>query len=82
MPFHRYGETVKIPRDENVEIHVRAVTLLADLPEERHVNLVEIREFIKSGEIYGHGIVIPEREIADLKVALDQVAPKVPVTSG
>jgi hypothetical protein len=82
VTFTQYGETVKIPRDEHVDVHVRRVTLNANAPSERQVEMVEIREFIKSGEIYGHGVVIPVREIADLKIALDQVAPKVAVTSG
>lgn len=73
MAFHRYGKTVKFPRNEDVEIHVRQVTLNADGPEKKQANCVEIREFLKEGEVYGHGIVIPAREVRDLLVALDKV---------
>ena len=68
MAFHQYGKTVKFPRNEHVEIHVRTVTL-------GHHEYVEIREFIKNGEIYGHGVVLPVNQIKDLKVALERVAP-------
>lgn len=81
MSFHRYGETIKIPRSDHVEIHVRKVVLNPDLPEERQVKMVEIREYIVSGGIYGHGVIIPEREVADLRVALDRLVPRVSVTS-
>lgn len=76
MPFHQYGQTVKFPRNEHVEIHVREVTLNADAPESARKSYVEIREFIRNGEVYGHGIVLPVNLVSDLKVALDRVIPK------
>lgn len=74
MSFHQYGQTISVPRNEHVDIHVRRVTLNANAPVERHVEMVEVREFLKAGEVYGHGIVIPLREVSDLKIALDRVA--------
>lgn len=73
MAFHKFGETVKFPRNEHVDIHVRQVVLNADAPVDAQFQAVEIREFLKSGEVYGHGIVLPFTSIKDLKVALDQV---------
>lgn len=73
--FHLYGKTVKFPRGEHVEIHVRQVRLAVgeDAPEPAREDYVEIREYIKEAEVYGHGIVLPANQIADLKVALDQL---------
>lgn len=76
MPFHQYGQTVKFPRNEHVEVHVRVVTLNADAPESERRDYVEIREFIRNGEVYGHGIVLPVNQVADLKIALDRVVPR------
>ena len=81
MAFHRYGKTVKFPRNDDVDIHVRQVTLNADDETDKQVEMVEIREFIKAGEVYGHGLVIPCREVADLKIALDRILEKEPVTT-
>jgi hypothetical protein len=72
VTFHRYGASAKFPRNEHVEIHVRKVDLNADAPSQA-VPCVEIREYIKSGEVYGHGIVLPAALIKDLKIALDRV---------
>ena len=74
MAFHRYGKIVKFPRNEDVDIHVREVTLNADGPEEKQVQSVEIREYIKSGEVYGHGLVLPAHCVRDLRVALDRIS--------
>lgn len=77
MAFHQYGETVKIPRNEHVDIHVRAVTLNADEAETEQVECIEVREFIKDGEVYGHGLVIPCHTVKDLALAFQRVsAPK------
>jgi hypothetical protein len=73
VPFHRTGQVEKFPRDENVDIHVREVTLNASAPESAQVEAVDIREFIKNGEVYGHGLAIPRREVRDLIVALEKV---------
>lgn len=72
MAFAMYGKSVSFPRNDHVDIHVRTVTLNADSPSNA-VEMIDIREFIKSGEIYGHGLVIPRNEVKDLKVALDRV---------
>lgn len=71
MAFHEYGEHAKFPRDEHVEIHVRKVTLDAEGP--KPVDCVEIREFIKAGEVYGHGLVLPVAQSKDLVAALDRL---------
>jgi hypothetical protein len=63
---------VKFPRNEHVDIHVREVTLNAEAPSEA-VECIEIREFIKEGEVYGHGLVLPLTSVKDLEVALKQV---------
>lgn len=73
MAFHKYGKTVSFPRDEDVDIHVRQVTLNADDIEERQEHVLEIREWIKSGEVYGHGIVLPRRTSRDLLNALERI---------
>ena len=73
MGFVQYGALEKFPRDEHVDIHVREITLGADAPTAQKVEFVEIREFIKSGEVYGHGLLIPKRELRDLKVALERL---------
>lgn len=80
MSFHQYGETVVVPRNEHVDLHVRTVTLAAESPT-LQVECVEVREFLKEGEMYGNGIVFPLALAQDLKVALDRVAPKTAVTS-
>lgn len=80
MSFHQYGETVVIPRNEHVDLHVREVTLAAETPTLR-VECVEVREYLKEGEVYGNGLVIPTSLVGELKVALDRVAPKKAVTS-
>lgn len=74
MAFHKYGQTVKFPRNEHVDIHVRQVSLNVEAPEGEQVQAVEIREFIKNGEVYGHGIILPANSIKDLVVALDRVS--------
>lgn len=68
MSFSVVGETATFPRDEHVDIRVREITL------DDSVQCVEIREWIKSGEVYGHGIVLPFKSIRDLKIALDRVS--------
>lgn len=80
MSFHEYGETVVVPRNEHVDLHVRTVTLAAETPTLR-VDCIEVREFLKETEIYGNGIVVPLSLVPDLRVALDRVAPKKAVTS-
>jgi hypothetical protein len=72
VTFSTYGETVKIPRNENVEVHVRKVILNPGIPDQA-IEVVEVREYLKSGEIYGNGLVVPVGMIKDLKVALDRV---------
>lgn len=73
MAFHKVGETVKFPRDEYVDIHVRNVTLNADAPASEQFRAVEIREFLREGEVYGHGLVLPLNAVRDLKVALERL---------
>lgn len=73
MPFHEYGKTVKFPRNEHVDIHVRPVILGVD--SETPVECVEVREFLKEGEVYGNGIVLPKTAINDLILALQRVQP-------
>lgn len=73
MPMHKYGKTVKFPRNEHVDIHVREVFLNPDAPEAKQVQAIEIREWIKSGELYGHGLVIDRKNASDLRVALDRI---------
>lgn len=68
MSFSVVGETVTFPRDEYVDIRVREITL------DDSVQCVDIREWIKSGEVYGHGLVLPFKSIRDLKIALDRVS--------
>lgn len=74
MSFVKVLSEEKFPRSEDVDIHVRRVLLNADGVESRQADCIEIREWIKSGEVYGHGIVIPTREWKELKVAGDRVA--------
>ncbi len=73
MAFKTDGKPVKFPRNEHVDIHVTPCTLNSDAAEEKQVQVVEIREFIKNGEVYGHGLVLPLTAIADLQVALTRV---------
>lgn len=73
MVFKTDGKPVKFPRNEHVEIHVTAITLNADAEPVQQVQAVEIREFIKNGEIYGHGIVLPLTAVTDLKIALERL---------
>jgi hypothetical protein len=72
VAFHQFGETVKFPRNEHVDIHVREVTLNAEAPSGA-VDCIEIREFIKEGEVYGHGIVLPASSVKDLQIALQRL---------
>jgi hypothetical protein len=72
VAFHQFGKTVKFPRNDDVDIHVREVTLNAEAPSGK-VECVEIREFIKEGEVFGHGIVLPLHAIKDLQVALQRL---------
>lgn len=74
MAFHRYGETEKFPRSEDVDIHVREVTLNPD--SKKSADCVEIREYLKEGEVYGHGLVIPWRELGDLEIAIQRLRAK------
>jgi hypothetical protein len=73
VAFIQYGETVKFPRNENIDIHVREAILNADAPPGGQVRAIDIREFIKNGELYGHGILLPLRAVSGLQVALEQV---------
>lgn len=75
MSFHQYGETVVVPRNEHVDLHVRTVTLAAESPT-LQVDCVEVREYLKESELYGNGLVLPINLVPDLKIALDRVAPK------
>lgn len=61
--FHRYGETVVVPRNEHIDLYVRQVTLNAAAPTSKHVHAIEIREFIKAPEVFGHGLVFPEESL-------------------
>jgi hypothetical protein len=72
VAFHQFGDTVKFPRNEHVDIHVREVTLNPEVPT-KQVDCIEIREFIKEGEVYGHGIVLPLSSVRDLEVALKRL---------
>ena len=74
MAFHEYGATLKFPRNEHVDIHVRAVTLEPE--SENPTECIEIREFLKEGEVYGHGLVLPRTTVKDLCLALQRVTPK------
>lgn len=76
MAFHKFGKTEKFPVNDDVDIVVREVTLNADAPESAHVPCIEIREFLREPEIYGHGLVIPRASVACLKVALDRLPVK------
>jgi hypothetical protein len=73
VAFHRVVKTVKFPRNEHVEVHVRRVVLNNDAPEAERVDAIEIREFIKAGEVYGHGLVIPAQNDTDLIHAIEKV---------
>jgi hypothetical protein len=73
VAMHKIGRTTKFPRDEHVDIVVREVLLNADAPESARVPTIEIREYIKSSEMFGHGLVIPARSTRDLQVALDLI---------
>jgi hypothetical protein len=73
VAFIQYGEMFKFPRNENIDIHVREVTLNADAPPGEQVRAVDIREFIKNGELYGHGVMLPMRAVNGLQIALEQV---------
>lgn len=73
MPFHKVGRVEKFPRDEHVDIEVREITLNAEAPESAHVSTIEIREFLREPQIYGHGLVLPVTNIPDLKVALERL---------
>lgn len=57
MAYSKYGKTRRFQRNESVEIHVREVTLLPNTDDER--SYIEIREYIASSELYGHGVVLP-----------------------
>lgn len=74
MAFTEVIRTEKFPRNEHVDIHVRTLVLNADAPEADRVSAVEIREYIKEGEVYGHGLVLPAREVKDLIQALGRVS--------
>lgn len=71
--FHRYGETLVVPRNEHVDLHVRQVTLNANAPTAKQVEAVEIREFIKAPEVYGHGLVFPGTSLDGVIKALQKV---------
>lgn len=71
--FHKYGKTVKFPRNPDVDIHVREVTLNADAPTEQQVEAIEIREWLKGGEVYGHGLVIPRDLSLNVVEALKKI---------
>lgn len=73
MPFHVYGKTQKFPRNEFVDIHVREVTLNADAPPEQQSRCIEIREFLREGEVYAHGLVLPETAVVDLCAAFNRL---------
>lgn len=65
MAFSKIGKVEKFDRNESVQIHVRELTLLPDTDDAKHY--IEIREFIKTSSLYGHGVVLPKglaREIA------------------
>lgn len=69
-------QVYRFPRDEDVDIHVSLVTLSVgdDSSEGSKKPYVEIREWLKVPELYGHGIVVPARvAIKDLKVALSKI---------
>jgi hypothetical protein len=71
VALHEYGKLVKFARNEDVDIHVRKVTL--DPEGTKPVECVEIREFLKGGEVYGHGLVIPVSQAKDLNAAFSQL---------
>jgi hypothetical protein len=73
VSFQQVHRIEKFPRDEHVEIHVRTVTLNADAPPSAHVPVIEIREYLKEPELYGHGIVIPLTAVKDLLVAIKRL---------
>lgn len=67
----KYGRSQIFPRSETVDIHVRELTLTGvagDKVTEREY--IEVREYIKPSEVYGHGIVIPRDRLTDLQTAL------------
>lgn len=74
MPFHKYGKTVKIPRNDHVDIHVREVVLNADAPEADQVEHIEIREYLKEGQVYGHGLLVPKDSAERIAIALNGFA--------
>ena len=78
MAFHKYGRTYTVPRDRHVAIVVREVTLNADAPESQRVEAVEIREYLKEGEIWGHGITVPAAMSKPLRDAIASATRKKP----
>lgn len=73
MAFHKYGQTVKVKRSADVELHVREVTLNADAPEADQIQHVEIREFLREGEVYGHGLIFPRDTSLGIVEALRKI---------
>jgi hypothetical protein len=73
VALFQYGASKKVPRNEHVDIVVRRVTVNPGIESERQ-EYVEIREFIKSGEVYGHGILIPLNQIWVAMQAIQDVA--------
>ena len=73
MAFDKVQRTETFPRDEHVDIHVREVTLNADAPSSAQVSVVEIREYLKDGGVFGHGIVLPASTTNDLITAIRRV---------
>lgn len=72
LSFTKFGKTKKIPRSKDVELHVRQVTLLPDSDDSRPY--IEIREYIKTTGIYGHGIVIPLGLVDQVVAAVESLA--------
>ena len=73
--FIHAGKPEVFPRNEHVDVHVRTVTMAVgeNAPDAAKGEYVEIREFIKSSGLYGHGIVLPALQVKDLVCALGRV---------
>ena len=65
MSFVAYGRSRQFPRSANVDIVVREIVLNPNVEEQRR-EYVEIREFLKNGEVFGHGVVIPRDHVSTL----------------
>lgn len=73
MPLAQKTNQISIPLNEHVDIHVMRLVINPDAGPSKRLDAVEIRQYIKESEVYGHGIVVPAREVKDLVVALNKI---------